>query len=237
MSGPAAPPGGPSGGRVEHRLEPVAADAGAFLVRLVRLDPGALVRLRPAGRGRVDLWARLPWEVIVTRRLTSGPSGDVTVAAAELLRALSTGDPLLPRVRDAQWRWPLPPPRARVVEQVPGTELRRIGAAAAATLREAAGGAASGRTMGERVVRDTLLDHVPIVVSAGQERFEVSQRLVQGILRMGFLGSEAEAGTTRDVVPVVVAGAWVGLAGRYGSAWRQQRAALGIRPTGPARAG
>ena len=220
-----------------HGLGGVAADAGAFLVRLVRLDPGALVRLRPEGRGRVGLWARLPWEVLVTRRLAAGPPVDVTVVAAELLRALSTGDPALPGGRDAQWRWPLPPPRMRVVEELPAAQVRRIGEAAAATLREAAEGGVGGRPVGERVVRDTLLDHVPIVVSAGQERFDVSQRLVQGILRMGFLGPVAEADSTRDVVSVVAAGAWVGLAGRYGSVWRLQRASLGIRPTGPAQTG
>jgi hypothetical protein len=45
------------------------ADAGAFLARLLKMDPNALVRLRPAGGGAVALWARLPFGVLVTRRI------------------------------------------------------------------------------------------------------------------------------------------------------------------------
>ncbi|HEY7272796.1 MAG TPA: hypothetical protein VH502_08685, partial [Actinoplanes sp.] len=46
------------------------ADAGAFLARLTRLDPAALVRLRAAG-ARTALWARLPWNVLVTREVAN----------------------------------------------------------------------------------------------------------------------------------------------------------------------
>ena len=49
----------------EHGLRGVA-DAGAFLARLTRLDPGAPVRLRGAS-GRTALWAHLPWDVLASR--------------------------------------------------------------------------------------------------------------------------------------------------------------------------
>ena len=42
------------------------ADVGAFLSRLVRLDAATVVRLRPAD-GHVQLWAPLPWGVLVGR--------------------------------------------------------------------------------------------------------------------------------------------------------------------------
>ena len=60
------------------------ADAGAFLVRLLRLDPGAVVRSRPARSGG-ELWAMLPFRVLVMRPLMAAPAGDITVSAAELL--------------------------------------------------------------------------------------------------------------------------------------------------------
>lgn len=58
-------------------------DAGAFLARLVRLDPAAPVRLKTSG-GRVALWARLPWDVLVTREVAGHGPDDVTVSAREL---------------------------------------------------------------------------------------------------------------------------------------------------------
>ncbi len=48
------------------------ADAEAFLARLVRLDPGAVVRLRPHGTDhgrRVEMWAMLPFGVLASRTL------------------------------------------------------------------------------------------------------------------------------------------------------------------------
>jgi hypothetical protein len=225
-----------------------AADAGAFLARLVRLNPGALVRLRPAGPHDSELWAWLPWEVLVTRRVTGSVEVDRTVAAADLLARLAgageagagetgageTGgtaaaggaDPLdgLPS-RDDQWRWPLPPTTSSGVETVPAEVVRRVGAAAASTLAELGGSGLAGRPVGQRMVRDALLAHVPIVAESGGTRVDVSQRLVQAVLRMGFVG----AGD--DPITVRLAGPWVGLAAGYGSAWQQRGGGLVLRLT------
>jgi hypothetical protein len=51
--------------------------------------------------------------------------------------------------------------------------------------------------------------------------FAVPQRLVQALVRMGFLGA-AE-------VTVVTAGPWTGLAGSYGTAWFRTPS-LSVRP-------
>ena len=56
---------------------PTATEAAPFLARLTRLDPDALVRLRPAGPDRVVLWGRVPWGVLVTRTVPGGAVGDV----------------------------------------------------------------------------------------------------------------------------------------------------------------
>jgi hypothetical protein len=59
-------------------------------------------------------------------------------------------------------------------------------------------------------------------------RLEIPQRLVQAVVRMGFLGS--------GDVPVRVRSAqrWVGLAARYGTAWLPP-AGLAVRPARPRR--
>jgi hypothetical protein len=210
---------------VAHRLPATAvADAGAFLARLTRLDQGALVRLRPAGGDRTALWARLPWEAMATRSVPGGLSHDVTVRAADLLTGLARGVTDLPARRDELWRWPLPPPRAQVLERIPVGAVREIGAAAEGTVRAAARDGVGGRSVGERVVRDALLDHVAIRVTSEPtgEPVDVPQRLVQAVVRMGFLGSVPATESVR----VLRAGSWIGLAAAYGTAW--------LRPAGAA---
>ena len=211
-----------------HGLTGVA-DAGAFLARLTRLDPAAPVRLRASG-GHTALWARLPWEVLVTRVVAGPGPQDATVSAAELLSVLAAGGSALPARRDEQWRWPLPPASAQTVESVSGAELARLAAAAAGTLREVAAGALGDRAIGQRAVRDALLDHVALTVtpSAG-EPVEVSQRLVQAVSRMGFLGPDGvDAPETR----IRTAGKWVGLSAPYGVAWLQKVGNLTVMPIG-----
>ncbi|MDT5035506.1 MAG: hypothetical protein QOE03_691 [Micromonosporaceae bacterium] len=232
-------PGGPVGW-----LDPASvADAGAYLVRLVRLDPAALVRLRPAGDGASQLWARLPFEVLVTRRIRAAVAEDATVRAADLLAAVAAGADRLPARHDTAWIWPVPPGAGRVVERLPATEVRRLGAAAAATLREAAAGGVRGRAVAERALRDALLDHVAVVVVTDDgARIEVSQRLVQAVVRMGFVGSDPAGAAVRpaggsavgaDVGPDVkvrIAAGWVGLAGSFGSGWCKVSTSLDVRP-------
>ncbi|WP_405430033.1 hypothetical protein [Micromonospora sp. NBC_00617] len=230
-AGPDRVAASPSG----HGLTGVA-DAGAFLARLVRLDPAAPVRLRPAGApGRVALFARLPWQVLVARTVAGGAAGDVTVGAADLLAELERGGATLPARRDAQWRWPLPPARSEPVEVLPAVEVRRIADAAAGTLRTASEQGVAGRAVGQRALRDALLDHVAVLVTPDDPpgpAVEVPQRLVQGLVRMGFLGAvdEPAAPGARSEVQVRVAGRWVGLVGPYGAAWLQKATDLAVTP-------
>jgi hypothetical protein len=211
-----------------------AQDAGAFLARLTRLDPRAFVRLKSAGE-HVALWARLPWSVLVTRTVEGAGPDDATVSATDLLAELGRGGDALPARHDQQWRWPLPPSGARVVETVPTGDVLRIAAAAAGTLRTASTEGVGGRAVGQRALRDALLDHVAIVVTDEEARIEVPQRLIQAVVRMGFLGRSAP--TTGEVVPVQVgevrvqaAGRWVGLAAPYGAAWLLPVSQFAVRP-------
>jgi len=197
-------------------------DAGAFLARLVRLDPAVLVRLRSSGTQRTGLWARLPFSVLVHRTVAGAGPGDATVSAVELLAEVARGGRALPGRHDPRWRWPLPPGRRRIVEAVTVGELRRVAEAAAGTLRAVAARGVDGRAVGQRTVRDALLDHVAIVVTGdlgpgALDRIEVSQRLVQAVARMGFTGGDEIADEVR--VPLCLAGAWIGLIAPYGVAW------------------
>jgi hypothetical protein len=190
------------------------ADARAFVARAVRLDPGALVRLRPAGQGAVVLWSRLPWGVLVSRSVRGAVAGDRTVLGSDLLTRL---DADLPASRDTDWRWSIPSGAGEVVERIPGADVLRIGVAAAQTVRTAAAEGIAGRAVGSRMLRDALLDHVPIVITTdGGARIPVSQRLVQAVVRMGFT-----KGAAGDFVDVRISGPWTALACSYGSAWHR----------------
>ncbi len=164
------------------------ADAGAYLARLLRLDPGALVRVKPIGSGVAELWAMLPFGVLVARRVPATVEVDSTVEASALLHTLSDDIPAPVRRRDESWRWPLPPSSGVVVERIPAADVAAIATAASRTLRVAVAEGVGGRRVGERVVRDALLDHVAIVASDPTGlRVEVPQRLVQALVRMGFI--------------------------------------------------
>jgi hypothetical protein len=195
-----------------------------FLTRLVRLAPEALVRMRPSPPAA---WAMLPFRVLASLRLADPPEQDVTYRAADVL---ATGGGSR---RDAEWRWPLPSDEGREVETIPVAEVVGLAEAAAHTLRIASTQGVFGRAVGERALRDALLDHVAVVVTtADGERVEIPQRLVQGLVRMGLHGpvSGVMADTARDgQVTVRLAMGWIGLSSRYGSAW--------YRPISPLRIG
>jgi hypothetical protein len=201
---------------------PEPAELGPFLARLVRLDPAALVRLRPSGPGRLTVWGRVPWRVMVCRTVPAESTVDMTLSAAQLLDHLTAGRPGLPERRDAQWRSPLPASSGEAVESVPAAELIRLGAAAASTMRSGAGRVGAGR-VGERMLRDAILDHVAIEVRAGDISVEVRQGLVQALLRMGFVTEGVQGPVT-----VRTLSDWVGLEAGTGQVWAQSRATFAI---------
>jgi hypothetical protein len=210
----------------EHGLAGVA-DAGAFLARLTRLDPAAPVRLRST-RSRTALWAMLPWDVLVSREVAGAGPGDATVSAAELLAALAHGDAELPPRRDSLWRWPLPASGGRAVESVACAELARLATAAAGTLRQVTAGGLGGRAVGQRALRDALLDHVALVITPTDgDPIDIPQRLIQAVSRMGFFGkTDVDGGAAR----VCVSGRWVGISAPYGVAWLQNFKKLTVIP-------
>lgn len=105
------------------------ADLGAFVARVVQLDPGATVRLVGAG-GLVTAWASTPFDVLATRSAPGSlEPGDVTVPAMALLTALTveratTVDP----GAGERWRGGDVPPADgwAPVDDVPAAELERL---------------------------------------------------------------------------------------------------------------
>lgn len=204
-------------------------DAGAFLARLVRLNPAALVRLRPAGpagpdgaegsAGPVAMWAQLPFDVLATRLVAGSVGSDATFRAGDLLASLPDGP--LPGRRDADWRGPLPPTGdLPLVESVPVDAIRAIAASAATTLRDAV-----GRGTGERRVRDAILDHVAITLSdEGHPDVAVPTRVVTGLARMGFLGD--------DAVRFRAGRGWLCAEATYGAVWFRRAVGLALHPVG-----
>lgn len=194
------------------------ADAAVFLRRLLRLDPATLVRLRPAGPDRVALWAPLPWGVLVTRTVPGSVDRDRVTSAAALLEGLAE-----PPARDADWRGTLPPVASTAVERLPSVVVQTAAEAAAQALRDVTKDGLHGRAVGQRMLRDALLDHVVVRGTSDVDGvpFAVPQRLVQALVRMSFLGA--------DGVTVVTAGPWTGLAGAYGTAWFRTPS-LSVRP-------
>lgn len=208
-------------------MDGLVPDAGAFLERLTRLDRRALVRTRSldapgeAGRALAQLWARVPWDVLVTRTVAGFDAGgqarpfDITVSASAWLARPDAALSALPRL-DAAWRSALPGGVGRVRETIDSQVVRDLAAAAAATMRAAQGGALASRSVGERAIRDALLDHAALVIESDGDRIEVPQRMIQAVIQMGFLDLDS-------AVRIRTSGPWLGVCAAYGAAWRRDQ--------------
>ncbi|GIG68616.1 hypothetical protein [Phytomonospora endophytica] len=178
-----------------------AEEAADFAARAMRFSPEALVRLRPSGDGTGRLWTVLPFRVLACRTVATAHDDDVTVRAADLLRSGP------PSRHDGSWRTTLPTSDGEVLETLPGAEVVRLDRAAGETLRSR-----RGQGVGDRRLRDALLDHVAVTVVGDETKHEVPLRLIVGLLRMGLHDAAAP-------VSVRLAGRRIGLTGAKGSVW------------------
>ena len=89
------------------------------------------------------------------------------------------------RNHGAAWRAALPSGAGTVLDEISAAELRGLGEAAADTL-----GRARGKGVGDRRLRDALLDHVALRVTDADATREIRLRVVLGMLRMGFVGPD-----------------------------------------------
>jgi len=198
-------------------------DLGAFTARVVRLDPGAFVRLR-AGGGRVVAWAATPFDVLATRAVRGElrPS-DLTVSANELLAALAVvrGERIEPgRPEDSSWRAELPTTEGwRTVEEVPASEIEALADQGIALARE------HGVHHGDDQATTPpagLLDQTVLTATGDGMRVQVPLRCLFALSGMGFVG----AGTRHDRVRISANDSWLRLDARYGAVVRRRRSLL-----------
>jgi len=188
-------------------------DLGAFVARVVRLDPAAAARLR-AGEGTVTAWASTPFDVLATRTVHGhvDPS-DVTVSANALLTALAvekaaTVDPGV----GGLWPGDLPPDTGwSLVDVVPAAEIDALTERGLAVARENAG------PLGPPT---SLLDQNVLTVSApAGPTVKVPLRCLFALSGMGFVGGDGE-------VRVSATGGWLRLDAHYGAVVRRRTLTL-----------
>jgi hypothetical protein len=188
-------------------------DLGAFVARVVRLDPAAAARLR-AGPGTVTAWASTPFDVLATRTVHGhvDPS-DVTVSANALLTALAvekaaTVDPGV----GGLWPGDLPPDTGwSPVDVVPAAEIDALTERGLAVARENAG------PLGPPT---SLLDQNVLTVSApAGPTVKVPLRCLFALSGMGFVGGDGE-------VRVSATGGWLRLDAHYGAVVRRRTLTL-----------
>ena len=188
-------------------------DLGAFVARVVRLDPAAAARLR-AGAGTVTAWASTPFDVLATRTVHGhvDPS-DVTVSANALLTALAvekaaTVDPGV----GGLWPGDLPPDTGwSLVDVVPAAEIDALTERGLAVARENAG------PLGPPT---SLLDQNVLTVSApAGPTVKVPLRCLFALSGMGFVGGDGD-------VRVSATGGWLRLDAHYGAVVRRRTLTL-----------
>ena len=188
-------------------------DLGAFVARVVRLDPAAAARLR-AGPGTVTAWASTPFDVLATRTVHGhvDPS-DVTVSANALLTALAvekaaTVDPGV----GGLWPGDLPPDTGwSLVDVVPAAEIDALTERGLAVARENAG------PLGPPT---SLLDQNVLTVSApAGPTVKVPLRCLFALSGMGFVGGDGD-------VRVSATGGWLRLDAHYGAVVRRRTLTL-----------
>jgi hypothetical protein len=177
----------------------IAGDHAAFAARVARLDPDAPMLVRDGG-----LWAALPFGALAVRDAGAAGLPEGVHRAGDLAAGTLAARPA------AAWRGRLPQRPWTTVETVPAADVADIDRKAAAALRER-----RGRGVGDRRLRDAMLDHVALRVEHGAEVYPIEVRLVAALCRMGFLAE--------DPVRVLASGRRVGLAAAYGAVWDRDR--------------
>ncbi|HET9116948.1 MAG TPA: hypothetical protein VFN75_02550 [Pseudonocardiaceae bacterium] len=163
-------------------------DLGVFVARAVRLDGGALVRLR-SGSTHLHAWVDTPFDALVTRSVRGAVRpADLTIRGTDLLSAMAvSADTVVdPGGRqDILWRCALPPERGwREVDQVPAEILAGLAEQGACLAKE-----------NHRSPPSALLDQKVITVSGAGFDVGVPMRCLFALCGMGFVGRQAATET------------------------------------------
>lgn len=195
---------------------------GAFVARAVRLESGALIRLRrraDAAGDVVEAWVSTPFEVLVTRAVAGTISpADVTVSASELLAALTVagGQRMDPGpARDVYWHSELPAGDGwRGVENLPAQVVADLAERGVELARENVGPLGTPPA--------SLMDQTVLTINDDDAEIKVPMRCLFAMSGMGFLGQEVGD----DAVRVRATESWLRLDARYGAVVRRRKALL-----------
>lgn len=194
-------------------------DLGAFVARVVRLDPAATVRLL-AGVDTVTAWASTPFDVLATRTVHGGlEPPDAVVPARSLLTALTVERASTTRLDPGgAWLADLPPDTGWApVDSVPAAEVDAVTERGLALARDSAG------PLGPPA---SLLDQTVLTVSragsgARPTTVKVPLRCLFALSGMGFL-----TGSDDHPVRVSATAAWLRLDARFGAVVRRRTLTL-----------
>lgn len=200
-------------------------DLGAFVARVVRLDPTASARLRAGtslGTDTVTAWASTPFDVLATRTVHGRVDPpDVTMPANALLTALAVErSAIVDPGAGGVWLGDLPPESGwSPVDDVPTAEIEALAERGLALARENAG------PLGPPA---SLLDQPVLTVSAAAgPTVKVPLRCLFALSGMGFLGGDrADGADDGGSVRVSATGAWLRLDARYGAVVRRRTLTL-----------
>lgn len=190
------------------------ADLSVFVERALRLESGAVVRLRTRADGLVGVWVVTGFDVLAGRVVagTVEPA-DVTCGADQLGRGLAAAgesggvDPGYPM--DSSWRALLPPESGFVhLDDVPAAVLADLARSGVELARDHSGPA------GPPV---SLLDQEVVRVSSGPDEVGIPMRCVLALAAMGF--AQESAG---EVVRVRIMPNWLRIDARFGSVFRRR---------------
>lgn len=206
-------------------------DAAAFLVRAVRQDAAAVVRLKLRPDGRIGLWVTTGFDVLATRSVigTCRPD-DLVCDAAALRNDLEDGVGLIDPgfSMDSAWSGALPPAAGFThVDDVPArtvVELTRRGAILARTE-----GSSHGPATG---LLDQVVVEVVAAADAAAEPVGVQLRSLFALSAMGFVrdrdhreitdGSAIDSIAENEPIRVRASATWVRLDARFGSVYQRR---------------
>jgi hypothetical protein len=187
-------------------------DLAVFVERVVRLDEGAVIRLKSRSDGLVGAWAATGFDVLACRVVVGGLQPPDFTCTAEALRAALRGPEECVDAgysMDSAWRTALPPETGFFhLDDVPAAAVAELARQGSDLAREHAG---------PQGPPASLLDQQVLAVSAGETSVSVPMRCVFALAAMGFI-----TGAEGEIVRVRFHPGWLRLDAQFGSVFRRQ---------------
>jgi len=195
------------------------ADLATFVDHALRLDDGAVIRLRVRSAGLLSAWVATGFDVLASRVVVGKiRPDDLSVAANALASGLSAMDEsgyVDPGFSmDSAWRGALPPESGFIhIDDVPASVMLDLAQRGAQLARE------HGGSHGPPV---SLLDQEVIRVSGPDVSVGLPMRCVFALTAMGFLPQSPDAVDADEMTRVRILPTWLRIDARFGSVYRRR---------------